>query len=181
MRCQRVGQRTQLAGIERRVRGFAGTEFAWPEIGVGDDRVDLDAFVSENSVEYRPAYRPRWTLNLAAQYVSDPMVNDVTVSARVDASYTSVQTAFGKVPAGMSPEEEILYRKSLTVPAQWLVNARVALRGFTLRGLEGEFALWSRNLLNNKKANYLIAYDSLLNGVDYQQARMVGMDFTVRY
>jgi hypothetical protein len=66
------------------------------------------------------------------------------------------------------------------VPSAWLLNARLALRGFQVGGAEAELAVWGRNLTNNRDV-----INGVLNGFEaaafYEAARTVGVDLAVRF
>jgi iron complex outermembrane receptor protein len=142
--------------------------------------LSLTPQVTAGSTEFLPQYRPKWTINLAAQYDSEPIVNDSYVTARVDANYRSSQTALGGVLSSLSPVEQVAFKQAAVIDAYWLVNGRVALNKLELGGISGSVALWAKNLLNDRSLAYAISFGQTIAG-DYERARTYGIDLTVEF
>ncbi len=135
------------------------------------------AILSAYSEAFAP-FRPDWTLNVAAQYET-PLDDDVTASFRLDANWSSkiisVQGVYVSIPA----DQRDAFVRTAVVPAHWIANARVSFRGMKLGRLNSEFALWARNLFNNRDPNYIISYPQLMNAAEYERPRWFGMDFRI--
>jgi iron complex outermembrane receptor protein len=136
--------------------------------------------VTVGAAEYLEAYRPEWTVNLAAQYDSEPVIGDAYVSARLDANWKSRQSALGGVPSSLSVSERAVYKAAAVIDPYWLVNGRLALQGFKIGGADATLALWAKNLLNDKSLNYAVSLVTVM-AADYERARTVGVDLTVEF
>ena len=67
-------------------------------------------------------------------------------------------------------------------PSTWILNARVAIRDISMGSrAKAEFALWSRNLTNNRNPNFPFPFSTILYSDAYQQARTFGFDVILRY
>jgi iron complex outermembrane receptor protein len=135
--------------------------------------------------EVLPIYRPRWTANLSAQYTTEPVVGDATVTARLDANYRSRQWGISAVPvvstaSGFTATEQAAFKAAGSIPGYWLLNGRVALQNINVGGMHGTLALWGRNLFDNKSPT-LMQSVVLVIATTYEPARTFGLDFTLEY
>jgi len=143
----------------------------------------LTPIVLAGTAEYLPQQRPDWTLNLAAQYETEPLFGDVSLNARVDASWKSKMYSISSVPVTnplFNAAEQAAFKEAATVDPYWIVNARVALQGFKIGGSDATLALWARNLLNEKQATFAQSLVTVISG-DYERARTVGVDLSVEF
>jgi iron complex outermembrane receptor protein len=132
---------------------------------------------------YLPQQRSKWTANVAVQYESQPLFDDVSLSARVDANWKSKMYTITGVPAlsaSFTAAEREAFIKAGTVNPYWIVNARVALQGFRVGGTEATLALWARNLLDEDTVNFGQSVVTAVSG-DYERARTVGVDLTLAF
>ena len=136
--------------------------------------------VTNGNVEYLAPYRPKWTASLAVQYESEPLFDDVALSARLDGNWRSKQYGIGGVPASLSVTERAAYKAAATIPSYWIVNARVALQGFRLAGANASIALWAHNLLNEDSPAWVSSVVTAIEA-EYERARTVGVDVTLEF
>jgi iron complex outermembrane receptor protein len=128
-----------------------------------------------------PTYRPKWTVNLAAQYDTGEVVAGAHATFRVDADYRSKSYTLsgGSTLAGVSDPGGII--TATTIPGAWLVNGRIALVDIAFgHGLKGQIALWARNLFDNKDPTFT-AYLGPFTGANYERARTFGLDLSAEF
>jgi iron complex outermembrane receptor protein len=138
--------------------------------------------------EYLVANRPKWTLALSGQYTSDPIWNDVKLTARVDGNWKSKSNGVATIPLGalnggsavFTPSELAIFKAAQRIDAYWLVNGRVALTGFRIGGADATVALWGRNILNNKSVSYSPSLVTVITA-NYEAARTFGLDLDVNF
>jgi iron complex outermembrane receptor protein len=145
--------------------GYMDTEFSnTPQV-----------LINQSGGVYAPTFRPKWTVGLWGQYESDPVIGDASVVVRMDANWRS-RSHLDSNPDRNVPQFAVIRY----VPSAWLLNARLALRGFQVGGAEAELAVWGRNLTNNRDV-----INGVLNGFEaaafYEAARTVGVDLAVRF
>jgi iron complex outermembrane receptor protein len=144
----------------------------------------VTALLSTGVSETLPIYRPKWTGNVSAQYTTDPLFGDATLTARIDGNYRSAQWGISAVPAiaatGFTAAEAAIFRQQGRIGGYWLWNARVALQDINLGQAKGTLALWGRNLTNDKSPT-LMQSVVLVISTSYEPARTVGLDFTVEF
>ena len=143
----------------------------------------LDPNVTAGKAFFYPTNRPRWTLNLSGQYQTEPLFEDVRMTLRADGSYRSKMYMNADVPAVTATFTQALqdaFQAAIVTPAAWVVNARASLDGFNVLGSKANFALWARNLFDNKAPTTM---QSLVNVVSaqYERARTFGADVTVEF
>jgi iron complex outermembrane receptor protein len=117
-------------------------------------------------------WRPEWTGNLSTQFESDPLFGQVTLVARVDASYKSDYFAAARL---YQPATE---REALNVEAHGLVNGRVALKGLRLGIANAELALWGKNLTDSDRPVNVTNFGGAFWSSDFERARTYGLDLT---
>lgn len=149
--------------------GIGYTDFKFTKLAPG---------LTLGAADFLPQYRPKWTVNLAGQYESEPLFADVTMLARLDANWRSASFAIGAVPGSLNAAEQQAYRKGSEMPAHWLVNGRVALQGIEIGGSTATVSLWAKNLLNSRAINYSISL-VLDVAADYERARTFGADLSI--
>jgi iron complex outermembrane receptor protein len=145
----------------------------------------VTALLSTGVSETLPIYRPKWTGNVSAQYTTNPLFGDATLTARVDGNYRSAQWGISSVPnvsaaSGFTAVEQARFRAEGRIKGYWLWNARVALQDINLGQARGTLALWGRNLGNDKSPT-LMQSIVLAISTSYEPARTVGLDFTVEF
>ncbi|KMS53627.1 hypothetical protein V474_22980 [Novosphingobium barchaimii LL02] len=153
----------------------------------------LRPLVTLGQADFLVQYRPKWTLNAAAQYVTEPVAGDARLNMRLDANYRSRSSGLGGVPATFSvptgtpaltpsqiAAEQAVYKAAAVIPAYWLVNGRIALEGFKLGGSKVTAALWGKNLFNYRGLNF-VGSNTFVIAADYERARTYGIDLTVDF
>ena len=130
---------------------------------------------AQGQFEYPPALRPKWTAGLNAAYESQPISGDMRFAARVDANWTDKQT----ILSGAATTQPYL-ANVLKTPASWIVNGRMALKDIDLGGVKTEFAIWSRNMFDNRNFNYTLQLGPI-TGAAYNAARTFGADVNIEF
>jgi iron complex outermembrane receptor protein len=128
--------------------------------------------------------RPRWTSNLTAQYQTpDPVVLGARFMIRADAqfksSYFSSPRGYDDNGDGRFDEADPTYQ-ILKRPSQWLLNGRVALTDIPLGPTKGEVALWARNILDNREAQFMTWF-GFGYAESFERARTFGVDFSAQF
>lgn len=135
--------------------------------------------LSSNGGRYIPTFRPKWTGGLWAQYDTPTLGGgDTYVTIRSDATYQS------DMNLSQNPDLPIYSsfgRGIAEVPAYWLVNGRVALRDLNLGGIKTEFALWGKNLTNERSVAFALNLSNLIAAANYIPPRTYGLDLTVEF
>jgi iron complex outermembrane receptor protein len=126
--------------------------------------------------DYHANARPKWTMNLSGQYTSDPLFDEVHLTARVDASWKSGQWGINGVPSTLTGVELNNYLAAGRIDASWLVNGRLALEGFKVGGGDATVALWARNIFNDRSPQYEVAFSTFLISANFERARTFGVD-----
>ena len=125
--------------------------------------------------DYRPTFRPKWTANLYAQYTSKPIWGEANISARLQGNFQSKMIA--------APNANIrtifpFYTES--VPAYWLVNARVALEHIKIGGINTTLAVWGKNIGDNRSMSFPFNQSGLASAT-FIEPRRYGVDLTVEF
>ncbi|HEX7741759.1 MAG TPA: TonB-dependent receptor, partial [Sphingobium sp.] len=132
--------------------------------------------IAQSLGEYQPALRAKWTGNLWGQYETQPLIGDATLLLRADATYHS------KFWLSQNPTRNIAAFRSIDyVSASWMLNARAALRSINIAGVNGELAVWGRNLTQNREATFALATLNLIGSTTYVPARTYGVDLTIAF
>jgi iron complex outermembrane receptor protein len=127
---------------------------------------------------YKLTGSPKWTGNLNGQYVTTPVYGEAVLVFRADANY---QGKIRSIPNPLISTQIPVFAPYEFTPGYWLVNGRVALRGFKVGPAEAELALWSRNLFNVKNSVYPIAFGDFEHNSSFVLARTVGVDLNLKY
>jgi iron complex outermembrane receptor protein len=117
--------------------------------------------------------RPKWTSNLWAQYETPPVFGDANLMFRADANYHSKQRQ------NIQPTVNVFPQTNYS-PSVWIVNGRVALQKIKMGGLEGELAIWGRNLTNEKSPTFMLPI-TFIASATYEPARTFGIDLAVDF
>jgi iron complex outermembrane receptor protein len=125
---------------------------------------------------FSPTLLPRWTANLAADYETVPLFQEMTMDFRVDAAYRSKELT-NPYPSDNIPA----YAAVQNVPAVWLVNAHVALQHIKMPHGQAEIDLWANNLFDDKSITFPDILGDFVAGTEYQSARTVGVDFKYNF
>jgi iron complex outermembrane receptor protein len=143
----------------------------------------LSAIATAGTSLYQVANRPKWTLALSAQYSSDPIWNDVKLTARIDGNWKSKSNGVSSIPAistTFTTAEAATFTAAQKIDAYWLVNGRVALTGFKVAGADATVALWGRNLFNDKSMSYTPSLVTVITA-NYESARTFGLDLDIDF
>ncbi|MCB2076734.1 MAG: TonB-dependent receptor [Novosphingobium sp.] len=134
-----------------------------------------------NGGTYLPVMRPDWNAGLWAQFDSPTISGGETyVSLRADASWTDyVNLAFNPDLPAYAPGN---FAENIRgIPANWRVNARVALKNLNLGGVKSELAAWSKNLTNSRVKGYGVNLSQIMAQANYTPARTYGLDLTIDF
>ncbi|MBV1689460.1 TonB-dependent receptor [Novosphingobium sp. G106] len=134
------------------------------------------AVLAANNGAVRVTNRPKVTGTLWAMYETQPISGDMTLMLRSDANYLSHMDIDPQVVRVNVPQLE----PARSVPAYWLFNARAALRHIKVGGLEGELAVWGKNLSDRKYANFALVQD-IATSVNFIPPRTYGVDFGIEF
>jgi iron complex outermembrane receptor protein len=135
------------------------------------------ALIANSGGAYLPTLRPDWTANAYAQYDTQPLVGDAYLSFRVDGAWQSDMT-FAENP------DRPMYKIAPTLleePAYLLVNGRVALRDIDLDGVKTQFAVWGKNLTNERAKTFVLNLSDIFGAANYIPARAYGVDLTIEF
>ena len=157
-----------------RAKGFEGELTVAPVEGL-----TLSGALTYSDLRYigssQPVWlRPKWTANLGLNYETRPIFGESPLVLHIDSNYRSHM----KSPGLFSPVNPI-YDPIVETGDTWIVNGRLALQKVPIGRVSGEIAVWARNLLNNRDADY-----GVYTGVGvttYQPARTFGADFTLSF
>lgn len=136
----------------------------------------LAACETASSPHYKQTLLPKWTSNLFAQYETEPLFGDARLNFRLDASFRSSMRldANDDVPtAAFAPAEK--------TPKVWILNGRVALSDIKLGQINTTFALWGRNLTNDKSVQFTGGIAGVSRSASFTPARTYGLDLTVKF
>jgi len=134
-------------------------------------------FLAAQGGEYVEFARPKKTGTLFASYETQPFAGDATASFRVDGVYRSAflysSSPQRRLAQGV-PEQE------LSSPGHWKINARAAIKNFSIGGVKAEVALWGRNLTNKAYgvSNLFLPWGTPVN---YEPKRTYGVDFGIEF
>ncbi len=117
-----------------------------------------------------PAQRPKWTLNMSAQYDTPPVFGDVYLSLRADANYRSSHPGTSYVQ----------FQQTGRIPASWIVNGVVSFNEIALAGADMRVAAWVKNLFDEDGIRYALVQPFSAAGT-YTRARTYGVDLTVEF
>jgi iron complex outermembrane receptor protein len=123
-----------------------------------------------------PTLIPPWSVSLFGEGKKS-LGNGLDLSVRVDATWRDDIPFFNPASASKLPA----YAPYFKSPATWVVNARASIGGFHVGGLDGEVALWSKNLFDDKSLTYALLITGLDASGNFQAARTFGVDLHVRY
>jgi iron complex outermembrane receptor protein len=172
---------------DEKARGFEAEVTALPIRGLtlnaGLGYTDL-YFTSVNPLlgtidSYKPTLVPKWTTNLSANYVSQPVWQEANMMFELDANWRSNERTYTLAP---SP----VFDPILFSPASWVLNGRVALQHIRLKRGEIELALWGKNINDNKAIQFPLAFGApgtipFVGSTTYQPARTFGFDILYNY
>lgn len=143
----------------------------------------LDPNVTTGNAFFYPLARPRWTLNLSGQYETEPLFDDVRLTLRADAAYRSrmyLNATVANTSASFTPALQAAFKAAIVSPSAWVVNTRASLDGFRVLGSKASFALWARNLFDNKAPINMQSLVTVI-GAQYERARTFGADVTIEF
>jgi iron complex outermembrane receptor protein len=119
--------------------------------------------------------RPKWTGTLWGMYETQPLTGDMTLMFRLDTSYLS-RMALDTQAVRTQPQ----FQPARYVPAYWLLNGRVALRHIKFGGIDGELAVWGKNLTDQRKANFALI-QNIATSVNFIPPRTYGADLSIEF
>ena len=133
-----------------------------------------------DTTSFTPTLQPAWTANLSAQYDTPALMGDTNLSFRVDASWHSSENSNSYTIEHTDPQYAV-FSSLLTIPASWMVNARVTLDHIKLPVGDAKLAFWVKNLTNAGDETFPEALGGIVGGSEYLQARTFGLDFNFKY
>lgn len=147
-------------------------------VGYTDSKLADPSPLVAQGREYLQSGIPKWTANLNAQYVTQPLFGDASVLFRLDANHTGRYRATPFTDIATAVPVFAPYEYS---PSRWILNGRVALRDIEFGRANVEVGLWARNLTNNKDPLYSLVFGDIERDASYQPARTWGVDLIVGF
>ena len=148
--------------------GYTDTEFT---------RVDNSLFVA-NGREYETTNRPKWTASVYASYETPTLGgSDMTLQFRLDGLYRSSYLSTSRPVQDLRDPSKAI---AVINPSDFKLNGRVALKHIALGPLQGELAVWGKNIANRSSFNSVLF---LFSGtaVNYDPARTFGVDLNLNF
>jgi iron complex outermembrane receptor protein len=125
----------------------------------------------------RVAQRPAWTANLYASYETEPVFGDATLQFRGDMAYRGKILQFLNPALSLYPDGSNAPLSD--APAFATFNARIALKHLKFGGVDGELAIWGRNLTDRADPGY--ANTTTVNATTFLTARTFGLDLNLDF
>ncbi|AIT81414.1 TonB-dependent receptor [Novosphingobium pentaromativorans] len=120
---------------------------------------------------------PKWTASGYAQYDTEPLFGDAYLSFRTDAIYTDTTTTDNNPDAPMFA----IVPDAYATDAYVRFNGRVALRNINFGKINGEIALWGRNIFDVQRFDYAVNVSNIVESATYIPARSYGVDLTMSF
>ncbi len=162
--------------------GYVNTEFteANPYALESVGAIDLNLADGDNAYPnsaYEQTLNPEWNGNLALNYSTDPLFNSAYLDMGLSGIWTDrIRLEQNPGRAAATPFGEVEF-----APAQWVFNARVALRSIALGdSWTGEISLWGRNLTDEENIAFVTNFGAFVSG-NFQDSRSYGIDFVVDF
>jgi iron complex outermembrane receptor protein len=171
-----------------KAKGFEVEVTALPMTGLtltgGAGYTDTDFTLTDDArrvlgADYIPSgLRSKWTANVSAQYERPVFGEAAQAMFRIDANYHSEYRTY-PYPQPSVPA----YAQILSAPSAWIVNGRVALQHIKLPRGDAEFALWARNITDNKDISFPLTFGNppFVGATTYVAARTFGIDVIYNY
>jgi iron complex outermembrane receptor protein len=118
--------------------------------------------------------QPDTTAFLSAEYQTPEFFNGMSLSARIDANYTSRYTVYTN-PAADPAVDALLF-----TPAYWLLNARLSLLNIPTGSTTGKLSVWGKNLSNEHQLDYEGPFGLFIPG-QFIHPRTYGVDLAVDF
>jgi iron complex outermembrane receptor protein len=136
--------------------------------------------LNANGGRFDVTARPKWTVSLFGSYETQPLFNDTTVQFRVDGQYRSA------IKFALNPLRAVYADGSnatavLGADGFMLVNGRIALRHLDFGPIEGEVALWGKNITNRKDPTFSLNLGPLGTSNNYVAPRTFGVDLNLDF
>jgi len=134
-------------------------------------------FLTAQGGEYVVFARPKKTGTAFISYETQPFAGEATASFRIDGIYRS------SFLYSSSPQRRLAQgvpAQELSSPGHWKLNARAAIKNFSIGGVKAEIALWGRNLTNKAygTSNLFLPWGTPVN---YEPKRTYGVDFGIDF
>jgi iron complex outermembrane receptor protein len=124
-----------------------------------------------NGGRYDVTGRPEWTASAYASYQTTPLFADARLLLRADAFYQSkINLSSNPIRDNIPANENVL-----ETPGYWTLNSRIALTDLKFGAIDGELALWGKNLTDRKDATTAL-FTPLATSASYVPARSYGLD-----
>ena len=132
--------------------------------------------LDSNNGQLAVTQRPKWTGTAWAQYDTQPLWGDAYASFRINTTYFGKMTTDTQALTRTEPELLVVRERK----AFALLNGRIALKGINVGGAEAEFAIWGRNLTDNRSSNFVLV-QPIIASANFIPARTYGLDVTVTF
>jgi iron complex outermembrane receptor protein len=125
----------------------------------------------------RVAQRPAWTANGNASYETEPLFGDATLQFRVDVAYRGKILQFLNPALSLYPDGS--NASLMDARAYTTINGRIALKHLKFGNVDGEIAVWGRNLTDRAEPGY--ANTTTVNATTFTTARTFGLDVNLDF
>ena len=124
------------------------------------------------SPNFRQTLLPKITSNLWAQWESEPLWgSDTRLTVRLDAQIKSSMRIDPNIDAPLPGFEAVE-----SVPSTLILNGRIALSDIQMGPVNTTFALWGRNLTDDKHIQFVGGVSGVSRSASFQPARTFGAD-----
>ncbi len=162
--------------------GYVNSEFteANPYAMESVGALDLNLADGDNAYpnsSYEQILNPEWNGNVSLNYTTNPLFS----SAYLDMGLTGIWT--DKIRLEQNPGRAAVTPFGVVefAPAQWVFNARVALRNIAFgENWSGEVSLWGRNLTDEENLAFVTNFGAFVSG-NFQDSRSYGIDLVVKF
>jgi iron complex outermembrane recepter protein len=127
---------------------------------------------------YQPTLIPKWTTDLSGKYETMPLFDNARLAFSTNGSWRAREQT---LPNAALATEIPAFAPLLYSPAGWIVNARLALREIQMGPVEGEIAIWGRNINNNKTPLFPLTFGTYVASSDFQPAPTYGIDLIGKF
>ena len=134
--------------------------------------------LAANGGRYEVTGRPKWTASLFGSYETEPLIGEATLQLRMDMQYRSA------IKFALNPDIAIYAdgsnARAVTGTGGFaLVNGRVALRHLAVGAVQGELAVWGKNITNRKDPTFSLNLGPIGTTNNFVEPRTFGVDLNI--
>ena len=160
--------------------GLCTAEFGASLSGTPAALAALSTCEVNNTPNFKQTFLPKITSSLWAQWESEPLFNsEARLSIRLDAQIKSSMRIDGNIDAPLALPG---WDKLEEVPSTVILNGRIGISDIQMGPLKTTFALWGRNLTDDKHIQFPGGVGAgVQRSASFQAARTLGADLTVKF